>query len=181
MIEYIYFIVAVENGGSESRNVQPMNKGLPEPWPYFPASLLYFLLLNSSSGKIFVYLSILIWCRFWFEHFSFFNVIQPKFPYSMFHLRASFHWSHFVSNRPPPCWSDRGAQGCFLVLSKPGYCYSARQCVQYPLSRLGEVSEGRGSPAPCNPSLCSWGNFIFHEIFYCPFNFEVVYIYFSFF
>ena len=25
LIEYIYFIVAVENGGSESRNVQPMN------------------------------------------------------------------------------------------------------------------------------------------------------------
>ena len=35
-----------------------MNKGLPKPWPYFPASLLYFLLLNSSSGKIFVYLNI---------------------------------------------------------------------------------------------------------------------------
>ena len=46
LIEYIYFIVAVENGGSKSRNVQPMNKGLPKPWPYFPASLLYFLLIG---------------------------------------------------------------------------------------------------------------------------------------
>ena len=35
-----------------------MNKGLPKPWPYFPTSLLYFLLLNSSSGKIFVYLKL---------------------------------------------------------------------------------------------------------------------------
>ena len=43
LIEYIYFIVAVENGGSKNRrNIQPMNKGLPKPWPYFPASLLYF-------------------------------------------------------------------------------------------------------------------------------------------
>ena len=54
--EYIYFIFAAENGGSKSRNVQPMNKGLLKPWHYFPASLLYFSLLNSSSGEIFVYL-----------------------------------------------------------------------------------------------------------------------------
>ena len=32
---------------------------------------------------------------------------------------------------------------------------SARQCIQYSLSRSGEVFEGRGSRAPPNHSLCS--------------------------
>ena len=45
--------------------------------------------------------------------------------------------------------------------------YSARQCVQYSLSRSGEVLEGRGSRALPNPSLRSWGNFLFLERFYC--------------
>ena len=37
----------------------------------------------------------------------------------------------------------------------------------YSLSRSGEVLEGRGSRALPNPSLRSWGNFLFLERFYC--------------
>ena len=60
-IEYIYFIVAVENAGSKSRNVQPMNKGLPKLWPYFPASLLYFLSFKiDSTSTILPFLSFII-------------------------------------------------------------------------------------------------------------------------
>ena len=40
--------------------------------------------------------------------------------------------------------------------------------LQYSLSRSGEVLEGRGSRVPPNPSLRSWGNFLFLERFYCP-------------
>ena len=54
-----------------------------------------------------------------------------------------------------------------MVPSKPVYSYT-RQCAQDSLSWYGKVLQDRGSRALPNLSLCSLGNFLFHDRFYYP-------------